>query len=310
MSAPQPRTARSGHQVRILRAAVFAAVCVVLAAAGHSLASCASVPLWTLAVGFLGSLVLVAPLAGRERSLPGIAALLALGQIALHALFGLGQHGMTGMSSGAVPTGSTGAMGSMGSMGSMDSMSGTTDATLVEQAARLVCGAGAAAISPAHAYRILAGAHLITGSSGPAAGSAGLNAAHHATAATTGSATAAASSFSFCSFGALLPSLPMLLGHLLAAVVAGWLLRHGDLALLRLMELSTHGVAEAALVRSLRGALALARALRGGLAAERNPGPRLRRSTPHDAPAPHTTALQHTVVRRGPPAALALVLAA
>ncbi|MFF4752291.1 hypothetical protein ACWD5R_29235 [Streptomyces sp. NPDC002514] len=311
MSAPHPRTARSGHQLRILRAAVFAAVCVVLSAAGHALASCASVPLWTLAVGFLGSLVLVAPLAGRERSLPGIAALLAFGQIVLHALFGLGQHGMTAMSSGAVPSGSTGAMGSMGSMGSMDSMSGTTDATLVEQAARLVCGAGAAAISPAHAYRILADAHLITGSSGPVPGSAGLNATQHAAAATTGSAgSAGTSSFSFCSFGALLPSLPMLLGHLLAAVVAGWLLRHGDLALLRLMELSTRGVAEAALVRSLRGALALARALRGGLTGERNPGPRLRRSTPHDTPAPHTTALQHTVVRRGPPAAPALVLAA
>ncbi|MFE9612784.1 hypothetical protein [Streptomyces sp. NPDC006012] len=309
MSAPQPRTARSGHRLRILRAAVFAAVCVVLAAAGHALASCASVPLWTLGIGFLGLLVLVVPLTGRERSLPGIAGLLAFGQILLHALFGLGQHGMTAMSSGAVPSGSMGATGSMGSMGAMDSMSGTTDATLVEQAARLVCGAGAAAISPAHAYRILTDAHLITGSSGPVSGSAGLNAAHHAAAA-TGSVGSAAAISSSGSLGALLPSLPMLLGHVLTAIVAGWLLRHGDLALLRLVELSTHGVAEAALVRSLRGALALARALRGGLTAERDPGPRLRRSLPHDAPAPLTTTLQHTVVRRGPPAALPLVLAA
>ena len=36
----------------------------------------------------------------------------------------------------------------------------------------------------------------------------------------------------------------MLLGHLLAATAAGWLLRRGDLALLRLAELSAHGVAE------------------------------------------------------------------
>lgn len=290
MSAPQPRTARSGHQLRVLRAAVFAAACVALAAAGHVLASCASVPLWTLGAGFLGSMVLVAPLAGRARSLPGIAALLAAGQTALHVLFGLGQHGTAAMASGAVSAGSTGPTASMGSMTSMGSMS---DATLVEQAARLVCGAGAAAITPAHAYRILADAQVINGS----------GAVHHAVA-PAGSAASAGSSMD-----ALLPSLPMLLGHVLAAVAVGWLLRRGDVALLRLMELSAHGVAEAALVRSLRGALALTRALRGGLCTEPGPGPRHRR-TRDRAPAPHTIALQHTVVRRGPPAAAAVVLAA
>ncbi|MFJ8788438.1 hypothetical protein [Streptomyces sp. NPDC102462] len=296
MSAPQPRTARSGHQLRVLRAAVFAAACVALAAAGHVLASCASVPLWTLGAGFLGSMVLVAPLAGRARSLPGIAALLAVGQTALHVLFGLGQHGTAAMASGAVSAGSTGSTASMGSMTSMGSMGGMSDATLVEQAARLVCGAGAAAITPAHAYRILADAQVINGS----------GAVHHAVdpAGSAGSAASAASSAD-----ALLPSLPMLLGHVLAAVAVGWLLRRGDVALLRLMELSAHGVAEAALVRSLRGALALTRALRGGLCTEPGPGPRHRR-TRDRAPAPHTIALQHTVVRRGPPAAAAVVLAA
>lgn len=293
MSAPQPRTARSGHQLRVLRAAVFAAACVALAAAGHVLASCASVPLWTLGAGFLGSMVLVAPLAGRARSLPGIAALLAAGQTALHVLFGLGQHGTAAMASGAVSAGSNGPTASMGSMTSMGSMGSMSDATLVEQAARLVCGAGAAAITPAHAYRILADAQVINGS----------GAVHHAVA-PAGSAASAGSSMD-----ALLPSLPMLLGHVLAAVAVGWLLRRGDVALLRLMELSAHGVAEAALVRSLRGALALTRALRGGLCTEPGPGPRHRR-TRDRAPAPHTIALQHTVVRRGPPAAAAVVLAA
>ena len=55
MTAPHQRTARSGGDLRVLRAAVFAAVCVVLAAAGHTLASCATVPLWTLGAGFLGA---------------------------------------------------------------------------------------------------------------------------------------------------------------------------------------------------------------------------------------------------------------
>jgi hypothetical protein len=295
MSAPRPRTAPSGHELRILRAAVFAAACVVLAAAGHSLASCGSVPLWTLGAGFLGSLVLVAPLAGRGRSLPGIAALLALGQVVLHTLFGLGQSGMAAVSSGVVASGSTGSVGSVGSalpMGAMNPMGGTAGATLEAEAARLVCGDDSMTLSPAQAYRILADAHLFAGS--------GPDAAHHATAA-TGTTGA---------WHALLPSLPMLLGHVLAAVVVGWLLRHGDLALLRLMDLSAHGVAEAALVRSLRGALALARALCGGLFAEPGHGPRHRRTAPDDTPAPHTVALEHTVVRRGPPSVPALFLAA
>jgi hypothetical protein len=108
----------------------------------------------------------------------------------------------------------------------------------------------------------------------------------------------------------LLPSVPMLLGHVLAALAAGWLLRRGDLALLRLMELSAHGVAEGALVRSLRGALALVRVLRAGLPGAPETGPRLRRTALLAPPPLRAAALQHTVIRRGPPAAAAFVLAA
>jgi hypothetical protein len=132
------------------------------------------------------------------------------------------------------------------SMSSMSSAQSASDATLVQQAARLLCGTTAAAISPAQAQKILTDARLYPGT--------GTTAVHHSADAMTGSA--------------VWPSLPMVLGHVLAAVAAGWLLRHGDLALLRLAELSTcsaHSVAEGALVRSLRGALALVRALRAGL---------------------------------------------
>lgn len=275
MTAPRPRTARSGSGLRLLRAAVFAALCVVLAAAGHALASCASVPLWTLGAGFLGTLALVAPLTGRARSLPATVALLALLQTVLHTLFGLGQHGGS-MTSGSVSSGSV----------------STRDAELVERAARLLCGAGATQISPAHAYRILTDAHLST--SGPAMD-------------TRGAADAGAAAGSS---GSLLPSVPMLLGHLLAAVAAGWLLRRGDLAVLRLVELSAHGVAEGAFVRSLRAALALACALCAGLTAVPEAPARGRRSAWDEPPAPHTATLQHSVIRRGPPRAAALVLAA
>ena len=275
MTAPHPRTARPGAGLRILRAAVFAAACVALSAAGHTLASCARVPLWTLGAGFLGSLLLVAPLAGRARSLPGIAALLALGQTVLHTLFGLGQHG----AASAMPMGPTDASLSQGA--------------LVERAARLLCGSSASALTPGHAYRLLLDAHLID-SSGRAVGTA--PAMHHMADATGSSAP-------------LLPSLPMLLAHVLAAVAVGWLLRRGDLAVLRLIELSAHGVTEGALVRSWRAALALAHALCAGLLPTAGPCPRGRRTARDETPVPHATALQHSVIRRGPPAAAFLLAA-
>ncbi|GAB2733625.1 hypothetical protein [Streptomyces bullii] len=273
MSAPHPRTARSGGELRILRAAVFAAVCVVLAGAGHALASCAAIPPWALGAGFLGTVAVAVPFTGRDRSLTGIAALLAIGQTVLHTLFGLGQHGAS--------TGPAGAAGSAGSL---------SDATLVEQAARLVCGTTAAAISPAQAQRILTEARLY-----PAPGV-------HTHDPADAMSTAAGSTAS------LLPSLPMLLGHVLAALVAGWLLRRGDLALLRLMDLSAqsaHGVAEGALVRSLRAALALVRALRAGLPGAPDVRPCLPGTALFELPKLRSTALQHTVIRRGPPAAAA-----
>ncbi|MFF6999537.1 hypothetical protein ACFY93_31995 [Streptomyces sp. NPDC008313] len=269
MTAPHQRRARSGCDLRILRAAVFTAVCVALAAAGHGIASCATVPLWTLCMGFLAVFALAAPLAGRERSLPGIAAMLAAGQTGLHVLFGLGQHG--------VPAAS----------GSMS----TADASLVERAARLVCGTTAAAITPARAQKILADAHLDTGTA---------HSMHHHAAAVSSGPDA---------WMSVLPSLSMLLGHVLAGVAAGWVLRRGDLALLRLMRLSAQGVAEGALVRSLRGALALVRALRAGLPGTPGTAPRAPRAEPPAPPTPRITALQHTVIRRGPPRD-ALLLAA
>jgi vacuolar-type H+-ATPase catalytic subunit A/Vma1 len=274
MTAPHQR---SGRELRVLRAAVFAAVCVVLAGAGHALASCATVPLWTLGAGFLAVFAVACALAGRERSLPGIVAVLAVGQTVLHTLFGLGQGGGTAMGSG---------------MGSGMSGMSMTDVSLVERAARIVCGTTAAAISPAQAQKILADARLDTGMT---------QTMHH---------PADAMSTSARSSMAVLPSLSMLLCHLLAAVAAGWVMRRGDMALLRLMRLSAHGVAEGALMRSLRGALALVRALRSGLPGTSGAAPLAPRTALLAPPKPRTTALQHTVVRRGPPSSTALVLAA
>ncbi|MFE2581205.1 hypothetical protein [Streptomyces sp. NPDC059378] len=296
MSAPHPRTMRTGSGLRLLRAAVFAAVCVVLAACGHALASCATVPLWTLGAGFLGALAVVAPLAGRERSLAGITALLAAGQTVLHVLFGLGQHGVMGSAS------ASGAMNmnSMMSMGSTGSTAGSlSDAALIQQAAHILCGGTASALSPAQAQRILADARLYPGTgTGTATGTTVVHDPADALSTAAGS------------LASLLPSLPMLLGHALAALAVGWLLRRGDSAVLRLVELSAQGVTEGALVRSLGNALALVRALLAGLPVAPEAGPRPPRTDAPARPEPRTAALQHSVIRRGPPAATALALAA
>ncbi|MEU2235987.1 hypothetical protein ACH4A8_23635 [Streptomyces vietnamensis] len=246
---------------RLLRAAVFTAVCVVLSALGHALAACAGIALWTVVAGFLGVFGVTVLLAGRERSLGSVVGALAGGQLGLHVLFGLGQRQLA--------------------------LSDQADDALVRMAARLVCGAGTASLSPADATRIITDAGL-----DPATAHAHMG--HMATGATAPA-------------GELLPGLPMLLGHLLAALATGWLLRRGDRALGRLVELSEQGateLAECALVRSLRAALRLVRALLAGLSAAPRTGPRRTLRTAFDSsPPPVAEALQHTVIRRGPPAA-------
>ncbi|MFF1506901.1 hypothetical protein [Streptomyces sp. NPDC058326] len=247
---------------RLLRAAVFTAVCVVLSALGHALAACAGIALWSLLAGFLGVFGVTLLFTGRERSLGFVVGALAGGQLGLHVLFGLGQRRL-----GLGPE---------------------ADDALIRMAARLVCGAGAASLSSADAARVIRDAGLDPSSAG-----AGAHAGHTAV-------TAAAPA-------ELLPGLPMLLGHLLAALATGWLLRRGDLALSRLVELSEQGateLAECALVRSLRAALRLVRAMLAGLPTAPGTGPLRTARTAFDSSPPTVAeALRDTVIRRGPPAA-------
>lgn len=250
---------------------MFAAVCVALSAAGHAMAACAAVPGWTLLAGFLGILAVAVALAGRERSLPSIAAALAGGQIALHTLFGVGTHAAT-------PQPAAG------------------DDSLIRFAASLVCGAGPDRLNASDAHRIVTTAGI-----DPASVTAQAH-QHMAAAPSDGMAGATG-------LAGVFPSLPMLLGHLLAALATGWLLRRGEIALFRLARLSAHGaqqVAAGARLRALRAALVLVSALRAGLPDGPATGPRTLR-TAVDAPAPATgDPLQHMVIRRGPPPVFAL----
>jgi hypothetical protein len=203
MAAVMGSTVRAGADMRLLRAAVFTAVCVVLAAAGHMAASGRGVPFWTLAAGWLAVFAVVAPLAGRERSLPGIAVGLGLGQIALHVLFDIGQ-------SCAEPAAPRQAGG------------------IMAIAERLVCNHDAARLTPEAAARIVRGAGIDT------AHAAATTAATMPMGGTPKAATSAMSAMSAMS----MYSLSMLLWHTLAALIAGWLLRRGEAALWRLVALS------------------------------------------------------------------------
>lgn len=136
MTAPHAQHAGAGP--RLVRTAVFTAVCVVLAAIGHALASCATVPWWSLGIGFLAVFAAAAPLAGRRRTLPGIGVGLTAGQLALHTLFGLGQHGSAAAQAPA----------------------GSSDTSVAALAAQLVCGGNSVPLDPASARQIVEAAGL------------------------------------------------------------------------------------------------------------------------------------------------------
>jgi hypothetical protein len=238
--------------MRLLRAAVFTAVCVVLSAAGHTLAAGHSPAVWKLLAAWPTVFAVAAPLAGRERRLPGIATGLAVGQTALHLLFSAGE--MCARHTAARPT----------------------DGVLA-LAARLRCADQGAPLTPGAAERVVR--------------RAGLDPARLADPATGAGHTAHAGVPHSPSY-----PLSMLLGHVLAALAAGWLLRRADAALWRLAELSASVV---------RRAFELVWVLVAGDLADghRTPRPSGRFGHGYRPGPPHTTLLRHSVARRGPPAA-------
>ncbi|UQA94202.1 hypothetical protein [Streptomyces halobius] len=262
MNAPHAPTSRAAADLRLLRAAVFTAVCVALSAAGHMAASTTAVPLWTLGVACAVVFAVAAPLAGRERSLPGIAAGLALGQLALHSLFALGQHPMAAAASGGGDV--------------------LSDRAAIAMARQMTCGLGAGRLDGDMARRIL--------------GSGGFAPAHHMAGGAVGDPMTAS-----C-FAPSLPMLlchvlaALAVGWLLRRGEAAlW-------RLVRLSAPAAREVAAEALVGALRGALTLVRALLTGLGPAHDDAPHSTVSYGDDKPGPQDLALHHSVVRRGPPA--------
>ncbi|MFF1275304.1 hypothetical protein ACFVZC_18105 [Streptomyces marokkonensis] len=81
----------AGWCSRTVRAAVFAAVCVLLAALGHVMMSGSDVSAWTLGAGAAATGTVGWCLAGRERGLPAVVAVAVAAQTALHSAFSLAQ---------------------------------------------------------------------------------------------------------------------------------------------------------------------------------------------------------------------------
>ncbi|MFF4044792.1 hypothetical protein [Streptomyces sp. NPDC001816] len=109
----------AGWCSRTVRAAVFAAVCVLLAALGHVMMSGQHVPGWALTAGLAVTGGAGWSLAGRERGLPLIVTVVVAAQTALHEAFSFAQSASAdtaSMDMGPMPMDSL----DVGSMGHMD----------------------------------------------------------------------------------------------------------------------------------------------------------------------------------------------
>lgn len=89
---PHPPTLRAA------RAAVFAALCVLVGAIGHDAFSVGAIPVWALLVGGGAVFLAIAPLTQRERGLPTMLLLMAAVQVGLHELFAAAQRSSGRMS--------------------------------------------------------------------------------------------------------------------------------------------------------------------------------------------------------------------
>ncbi len=235
---------------RALRAAMFAALCVLLAATGHLLMSGAAVPWWALSVAFPGTAATAWALAGRERGLLAVTTAAVAVQAVLHAGFSLAQS----LVGPAAPTGS----GQMPAMSPMVRMSQPTGAGVPH--------------APAHLHHAMHGtadaASAVTGATGGSLP----DGVHEAAA--------------MSPFG-------MLAAHLLAAVVCGLWLAHGERAVFRV-------------VRAVAGRFwtPLRLLLRTAVPVHR-PSVRVRRRRHHRAP--RRLFLVHAITSRGPPAGTAVL---
>ncbi|MFF3861452.1 hypothetical protein [Streptomyces sp. NPDC002209] len=201
-----------GHCSRAVRAAMFAALCVLLAATGHVLMSGTPVPGWALAAALVGTCALAWALAGTERGLLAVTAVAIAVQAALHAGFSLVQSLGQPLASGR---------------------------SFAQQWAQyLTCGD--TEMSPSQAARLVDDAGLGGMAHQPPPGTTGVvDAGTHAHHAMHGMSDAAAGTpvpDAHAMAGMLMSPSGMLAAHLLAAVIAGLWLAYGEQAAFQLLR--------------------------------------------------------------------------
>ncbi|MET8012717.1 hypothetical protein ABZU86_10965 [Streptomyces sp. NPDC005271] len=81
----------TGSTFRLARAAVFAAVCVVVTALGHALTSGGTLPLWAMGHAFAATAAAAWWLTGRERGALAVTGSTVVAQLGLHVLFMLSE---------------------------------------------------------------------------------------------------------------------------------------------------------------------------------------------------------------------------
>ncbi|MGW7070824.1 hypothetical protein ACWGII_42685 [Streptomyces sp. NPDC054855] len=261
----------AGWCSRAVRAAVFAAACVLLAALGHVMMSGAPLPWWTLGAGAVGVGGTAWLLAGRERGLPLVVSVAVAAQAALHSGFSLAQaaaqpsagvplvrrwvqHMLCTAPMGADSMASGGSMGSMGRAGRAQGSAMSApmpDSAMTPMPAMPAMPASSTSSAMEHMDH-MGGAHDMSGMS------------------PTG----------------------MLTAHLLAALLCGLWLAHGERAAFRFARAFAGW-----LVAPLRVPLALP------TPAHR---PRIRPHRHRSAGRPRQLLLVHAITSRGPPAGTAV----
>ncbi|MEW2546191.1 hypothetical protein AB0910_10530 [Streptomyces sp. NPDC047002] len=262
----------AGSGVRALRAAVFAAVCVLLGALGHVLMSGLPLPWWALAGAALGTASAAWCCAGRERTTPWVVGFTVAAQAALHTCFTLAQA-VTGPST-APPSFS------------------------LQWARYVTCGLDMRSLTPREATRIVVdaglGDHLSAPPPGGAAAMAGMPGMAGMAGMPSGSSTSSMGMGMGTGMETGMAPMPhgmsgtgMLAAHLLAALVCGLWLAHGERAAFRLARV---------VAQWLRAPLHLP-APHSARVPER-PGC----AVPHEPAAPRPLLLTYCVITRGPPA--------
>ncbi|MFD7500788.1 hypothetical protein [Streptomyces sp. NPDC059850] len=188
---------RAGQGLRTVRAAVFAAVCVPLAALGHAMMSGTGVPWWSLTAALVATVAAGWSCAGRERGRVFVTAFTVGAQLALHSFFSLGQTTAGAASSGG------------GSFAR-------------QWAGELLCGpVRAATLTPAEAEHIVRSAGLGHHLAHPPPGT-------HSMGSMAGTEHADMSSMADGS------GVGMIVAHLIAALVCGLWLAYGERAAFRI----------------------------------------------------------------------------